>query len=136
MFVVFVPIRHLRTPQRSATDHRFDRPEMQRFVRHLRRCCVGEEIEFTATAWVKQGVEKTLSLGMLVDVDGDVLQFSEHCTRFKVTLVDGGTKEEPVDLLETAARHGMVPAGTKFEGESLDCFGRNYSEIGTAGYGR
>ncbi len=136
MFIVFVPVGHLRTPQRSATGYRFDRAEMQSFVRQLRRCCVGEEVELTAIAWIKQSDGRPLALGMLVDIGGDLLQFHEHCAKFKVTLVSGGTKEQPADLLETAAQHGMAPVGTRFEGEQRDCFDRSYSDLGTAKYGR
>ena len=119
MFIVFVPLRHLRKPNRAATGYGFDRAKMQRFVRHLRRCCVGEEIELTATAWIKQGAGEPLSLGMLINVDGDAAaleQFHEQCREFKVALIPAGTKEQPEDLLKTAARHGMMPVGTKHSG--------------------
>ena len=56
---------------------------------------------------------------MLVDVSGDVAaleQFHEQCRKFKVTLIPAGTKEQPDDLLKTAAQHGMMPVGTKHSG--------------------
>ena len=139
MFIVFIPIKHLHVPQRAAIGHRFDRAKMQRFVRHLRRCRIGDEVKFTARDWVKQGCNDTISLGMLVDIGGDTEalgQFQEQCSEFKITLIAAGEKDNPSDLIEVAATHGMAPTGTIIEGEQFDIFGRPWSTVGMANHGR
>lgn len=137
MFIVFIPIRHLHKPQRSATGYRFDRAEMQRFVRHLRRCHIGDEVKFTATDWIKQQCNDTISLGMMIDVDdGNLPWFHDQCNKFKITFSAAGEKENPADLIEVASTHGMVPTGTVFEGEQFDTFGRSWSTVGMKNHGR
>lgn len=136
MFIVFIPIRHLNTPQRSATGYRFDRARMQRFIRILRRHHIGDEVKFTAIDWIKQQCNDTISLGMMIDVDGDLPDFHKQCKEFKITLIAAGEKDNPADLIEVAANHGMAPTGTVIEGEQFDIFGRPWSTVGTANHGR
>lgn len=124
MFAAFIPLRHIRRPNFAATGYKFHCNEMKIIVRQLRRCRVGEEIEMVPTAWLRRGEDEPMTLAMLVDVGGNLVQFHEQCAKFKITLASAGTKDKPQDLLEVAAARGMMPTGTTCEGEPVDCFGR------------
>ena len=100
----------MRRPQFAASGYKFDRIDMQKFIRQLRRCRVGDEIEVTPVEWLKDGGEPT-NFAFLVDIDGDLIEFYDQCRLFKVQVIPAGIRDDPADLTETVLSRGMSPVG-------------------------
>lgn len=111
MFVVIVPLRHLKRPQFAARGYQFDRADMLQFVRRLRRLRVGEEVELVPTTWAAEGHPET-HIAWAVDTDTDELEATWNmCTQFKITTIPVGTREQPEDVRSVVTRVGMTPVG-------------------------